>query len=166
MNPQNFTHKSQEALQHAAQIANQHGQPQIEPPHLFMALLEQHGGVVMSLFQKLDIKTDTVKAHTQKLIDTLPKQFGINPNSGFGQVMMGPTMMHILQGAVQESKKMGDTYISVEHMFLAYLTGNNPISAFLNEEGVTHNGVLEVLKNIRGNQKVDSPTPESKYQAL
>ena len=166
MSPQQFTHKSQEALQRAAQISSENGQPQVEPPHLFLSLLEQTEGVVLSVLRKLNVNLPALEAEVQALIDVLPKQFGTPPGSGFGQILMGQAMMFVLQYAQEESKKMGDDYISVEHLLLAFLRGRNPISDLLSKLGVDYEVVLKVLVQVRGNQRVDSPEPESKYQAL
>src|SRR3989344_865299 len=166
MNPQNFTHKSQEAIQNAAQIANTNGQQQIEPPHLFKALLEQEEGVVLSVLKKLNVNLKQLNDEIDKLINHFPKHPGQIKNTGFGQVLMGQTMMYILQNASQESQKMGDEYISVEHLLLSFLTNKNPISNALSVQSVQYDDVLKILVTVRGTQKVDSPTPESKYQAL
>lgn len=166
MNPQNFTHKSQEALQRAAAISSENGQPHVEPPHLFQALLEQEDGVVVSVFKKMNISIDNLKKEIQNLIDILPKQFGAMSPGGFGQILMGQAMMYILQHAQEESKKMGDEYISVEHILLAFLKNKNPISEYLSRQEASYDAVLRMLVQVRGNQKVDSPEPESKYQAL
>lgn len=166
MNPQQFTHRSQEALQRAGQISSENGQPQVEPPHLFLALLEQDEGVIVSVLKKLNVQIFTLTTSIQAMIDTLPKQFGNVSGSGFGQILMGQAMMFILQYAQEESKKMGDDYISVEHVLLGFLRGRNPISDLLMRMGVDYDTVLKVLVQVRGNQRVDSPEPESKYQAL
>ena len=166
MNPQNFTHKSQEALQVASQIANEHGQPQVEPPHLFSSLLGQEGGVVISILKKLNANIPEIKTSIQTFIDGIPKQFGQTTGGAPGQILMGPAMMYILQQAAQEAQKMSDEYISVEHLLLAFLTNKNPISSALGAQGVHYDEVLKVLATIRGTQRVDSPEPESKYQAL
>ena len=164
MMPQNFTHKSQEAIQNAQVIANQHGQQQIDPPHLFLALLEQEEGVVVSIFKKLNAPVTEMVSQVQGLIDRLPK----SPvaTQSLGQVTLSQATLYILQNANNEAQKMKDEFISVEHLFLAYLTSKNPISDFLNTYGVTYHEVLKVLQSIRGNQRVDSQEPESKYQAL
>ncbi len=165
MNPQNFTHKSQEALQRASGIANENGQPQVEPPHLFLSLLEQTEGVVVSVLKKLNANIPEIQQNIQAMISALPKQTG-GMQGGLGQILMGQAMMYILQQAQSEAVKMSDEYISVEHLLLAYLTTNNPISNLLSRQGVHYDEVLKVLVTIRGNQRVDSPEPESKYQAL
>src|SRR3989339_2142901 len=166
MNPQNFTQKSQEAIQNASQIANDNGQQQIEPPHLFMALLGQEEGVVVSILKKLNVNLKQLSDEITSLISKLPKHQGSMQAAGLGQVLMGQAMMYIMQNAFQESQKMGDDYISVEHLLLSFLTNKNPISNLLSAQGVQYSDVLKILATVRGTQKVDSPTPESKYQAL
>ena len=164
MIPQNFTNKSQEIIQNAAKIAYDNGQGQIEPPHLFFALLEDTEGVVVSVLRKFNANVIALKAGTQSLIDKLPK--GMTPGGGVGQILLGQAMLYIFQTAVGEAKKMGDEYISVEHLFLAFLVGQNPIHELLATSGVSYDESLKILAGIRGTQKVDSPEPESKYNVL
>ena len=166
MNPQNFTHKSQEALQNASQIAHENGQPQVEPPHLFASLLSQEEGVVVSVLKKLNVNLTQLREEAQILIDKLPKQFGAEQPGGLGQILMGQAMIYILQNAGNEAKKMGDEYISVEHLLLSFLTNKNPVSDALSKQGAQYNDILKTLVQVRGTQKVDSPEPESRYQAL
>ncbi len=164
MMPQNFTNKSQEAIQNAQGIAHENGQQQIDPPHLFLALINEDEGVVVSIFKKLNASVDVIKEFLQTLIDRIPKQ----PISaqGIGQVTLSQATLYILQNANNEAQKMKDEFISVEHLLLGFLTNKNPISDFLTQQGVTYHDILKVLQSIRGNQRVDSPEPESKYQAL
>ncbi|MBU2542105.1 ATP-dependent chaperone ClpB [Patescibacteria group bacterium] len=162
----NFTNKTQEALQRASQIANENGQPQVEPPHLFFALLEQEEGIVISVLKKLKVNLKELRDNVQAMINSLPKQTGNVPQSAMGQILMGQAMMYILQNAGNESKKMGDEFISVEHLLLAFLTNKNPISDAMSSQKVQYDDVLKVLATVRGTQRVDSPTPEAKFQAL
>lgn len=166
MIPQNFTNKAQEALQNAARIATENGQPQVEPQHLFYSLLEDGEGIVVSVLRKLNANLNVLGGKIQELIDRLPKQMGNFPTGGQGQIMLGQSMMHVLQNAGQEAKKMGDEYISVEHLLLAFLTSKNPINEILGQVQVNYENVLKILADIRGSQKVDSLEPESKYNAL
>lgn len=166
MIPQNFTNKSQEIIQNAARIAYENGQSQIEPPHLFFALLEDTEGVVVSILHKFNAPIINFKAGAQSLIDKLQKQPGAMPAGGTGQILLSQAMVYIFQTAVAEAKKMGDEYISVEHLFLSFLVGANPVSDMLRVHGITYDETLKVLASIRGTQKVDSPEPESKYNAL
>ncbi|MSU75550.1 MAG: ATP-dependent chaperone ClpB [Candidatus Magasanikbacteria bacterium] len=165
MFPQNFTNKSQEAIQTAARLAHEHGQPQVEPPHLFLAFLEDQEGLVTGILQKLNVSLDTLRVQLTKWIHELPTPSGVGA-APQGQIMLGPSMLGVFQNAANEAKKMGDDYISVEHLLLAFLSDRNPLGVWLAQMGVTYETVLKTLAGIRGNQKVDSPEPESKYNAL
>lgn len=165
MIPQNFTNKSQEAIQNAARIANESGQEHVEPPHLFLAFLKDEEGVVNAIFKKCAVNIVELQRAVENMISRLPKEETMFPGVT-GQVMLGQAMLHIFDHAGKEAKKMGDEYISVEHLLLAYLVGRNPISDLLNVHGVTYDIVLKILASIRGSQKVDSPEPESKYNVL
>ncbi|PLX28529.1 ATP-dependent chaperone ClpB [Candidatus Parcubacteria bacterium] len=164
--PQNFTQKSQEAIQTAQGLAHENGQPQIEPPHLFLSLLNQEEGVVISIFKKLSANIEELREDVQNMINELPKQQAQVPAGGMGQVMLGQAMLYILQNADKEAKKMKDDFISVEHLLLSFMTNKNPVSDALSRQEVQYDDILNVLKTIRGTQRVDSPTPESTYQAL
>ncbi|MCX6782186.1 MAG: ATP-dependent chaperone ClpB [Candidatus Magasanikbacteria bacterium] len=167
LNPQNFTQKSQEAIQIASQIAQENNQPQVEPPHLFLALLQDEESVVVSVLRKMKCDLPAVLAEAQAIVGNLPKQFGGSPIVGNGQIMLSQPAMNVMQNAFAESKKMGDEYISVEHLFLAFLSNKNPISDILSKNHkISYDEVLKSLASIRGTQKVDSPNPEIKYNAL
>ncbi|OGH64527.1 MAG: ATP-dependent chaperone ClpB [Candidatus Magasanikbacteria bacterium RIFCSPHIGHO2_01_FULL_41_23] len=166
MPPQNFTHKSQEAIQSAQEIATENGQQQVEPPHLFLALLQQDEGVVLSVLKKLNVNTVQLNEELQRMIDFLPKMGTALMPRVMGQVLLGQATMYILQSADNEARKIHDEYISVEHILLAYLANKNPISDALSRQAVHYADVLKALAAIRGTQRVDSPEPESKYQAL
>jgi ATP-dependent Clp protease ATP-binding subunit ClpB len=164
MLPPNFTNRSQQILQAAARIADENGQPHVEPPHLFMAFLDDTEGIVNSILQKMNASPIQIKGEIQLLINQLPKQAGATGT--LGQIMLSQASVYVIQVASQEAQKMGDQYVSVEHLFLAFLMGKNPISDILGRFGITAEAVLKTLVTIRGTQKVDSPEPESKYNAL
>ncbi|MFA5127572.1 MAG: ATP-dependent chaperone ClpB [Patescibacteria group bacterium] len=167
VNPQQFTQKSQEILQIAFQLAVENGQPQVEPPHIFLALLQDEENIVVSVLHKLKVNLPAILNDAQTLVSQLPKQFGSSNMSSNGQVMISPAAMHVLQSAFNESKKMGDEYISAEHIFLALFATKNPISEILvRNHKINNEEALKALASIRGNQKVDSPNPEAKYNAL
>ncbi len=167
INPQQFTQKSQEALQIASQIAAENGQPQVDPPHVFLALLQDEENIVVSVMHKMKVVLPDMLKEAQMLVHQLPKQFGGSPLSQQGQIMLNQATMFLLQSAQAESKKMGDDYISIEHIFLAFLSTRNPVSDILARNfKITYDEVLKILSTIRGSQKVDSPTPEAKYNAL
>ena len=167
VNPQQFTQKSQEILQIASQLAMENGQPQVEPPHIFLALLQDEENIVVSVLHKLKASLPAILSDAQALVTQLPKQFGANNMPGNGQIMLSPAAMHVLQSAFNESKKMGDEYVSIEHLFLAFFATKNPISEILvRNHKINNEETLKALASIRGTQKVDSPNPEAKYNAL
>ncbi len=166
MFPNNFTTKSQEIIQISAQIATQNGHGQVDPPHLILAMLQDEEGVTASVLCKMNISVSQIHAEMEKLLNKIPKNPGASPLLQNGQLMLSPATVFVLQNSGEIAKKMGDDYISVEHLFLSLLSGKNPISEILSIYKINYDEVLKVLASIRGNQKVDSPEPESKYDAL
>lgn len=166
MFPNNFTTKSQEIIQISAQIATQNGHGQVEPPHLILAMLQDEEGVTASILRKMNVSVSQIHAEMEKLLNKIPKNPGASPLLQNGQLMLSPATVFVLQNSGEIAKKMGDDYISVEHLFLSLLSGKNPISEILSIYKINYDEVLKVLASIRGNQKVDSPEPESKYDAL
>lgn len=113
MTPQNFTNKSQEAIQAASRLAHENGQPQIEPLHLFLAFLHDREGTVSSIIKKLNGNTAHLETAVQNHINQLPKQGQIMDEGNVGQIMLSQHTLHLFQTAAMEAKKMGDEYISI-----------------------------------------------------
>ena len=166
MIPQNFTNKSQEIIQLSNRIAHENGQPQVEPSHLFLAFLRDKENTVNSILLKLNVNLNHLSNAIQTQINQLPKHGNTMDEPALGQIMLSQSMLFIFQSAQLEAKKMNDDYISIEHLFLAFLLGKNPISDIIFPLGVTYESVLKILAGIRGTQKVDSPDPEGKYNIL
>ena len=166
MSTNNFTKKTQEALENAAQLAHSHHLPQVEPPHIFAAIVNDDGGVVSAVLQKLNIDINSVRKFAMSLVTGMPRADGPIPMLNMHQIMLGQNAMNILNLAGVEAQKMGDEYMSVEHLLLAFLVNKNPVSEYLIKLGASYDETLKVLATVRGTQKVDSPEPESKYQAL
>ncbi|MBI5230141.1 MAG: ATP-dependent chaperone ClpB [Candidatus Magasanikbacteria bacterium] len=166
MNPNQFTLKSQEAIQQAHRISSEYGQPQLEVPHLMLALLEQQDGVVVSVFKKLRVDISALTHAIEQVALTLPKHAGFDAGGGLGQIYLSQELTKILSLAVEEAKKMKDDFVSTEHLLLGILQNKNQTQSALNDAGISYDEVLKVLVSIRGTQRVDSPEPESKYQAL
>ncbi|MBU0531765.1 MAG: ATP-dependent chaperone ClpB [Candidatus Uhrbacteria bacterium] len=167
MLPQNFTHKSQEAIQNAHNSAVENGQQAIEPIHLLNALLAQDEGVVTSIFEKLHIEIAKLRGEIDDILDALPKA-GLDAagaNGGIGQVYLSPQMARVFATANKIAKSFKDEYVSTEHLLLGLIADKN-VRRLLEKHGVLEDDVMLVLKQIRGNQKVDSPEPENRYQAL
>ncbi|MCC7522612.1 ATP-dependent chaperone ClpB [Candidatus Uhrbacteria bacterium] len=163
MLPQNFTTKSQEALQLAQQLALHNGQPALEPVHLLSALLEQEDGVVPAVLKKISIDVGAMKADVDDVLARLPKAAG---QGGVGQLYLAPEMAKILQAADKAAKQFKDAYISTEHLLIALAESKDVSAQILKNSGVNTDEILKALKDVRGSVKIDSPDPESAYQAL
>jgi ATP-dependent Clp protease ATP-binding subunit ClpB len=164
MIPQNFTTKSQEALQLAQQMALQNGQQSLEPVHLFVALLEQQEGVVPAILNKLSVKLPELRQDAKQLLNKLPRvttSFG-----GVANLYLTPELVQTLQLSDRIAKQFKDEYISTEHLLLALLESREEVASLLTRYEATNERILKALKEVRGNVKVDSPEPESAYQAL
>ncbi len=164
MLPNNFTSKSQEAIQSAQEIAHQNGQQGIEPIHLLLALLQQSEGIILSVLKKLNANLHGLVEDVHHELDLLKTNHRFEPSSG-GQVLLSQQLAVVLQMALKTSKDLGDSYISTEHLLLG-LYANKQIGRLFVARGIPKDQVLTALKSIRGNQKIDSPEPESKFQAL
>ena len=116
--PQNFTHKTQEAILFAQDLAREKGQQQIDALHLLLSLLSQEGSVVLTLLQRLGTDIEGLKRKTKAALDRIPVI--VAPQS-FGQFYLTQDMAKVLEEARKESMKMGDEFVSVEHLFLALL---------------------------------------------
>ncbi len=158
-----FTIKSQEAIQGAHNLAQNNGNPEIQPEHLTKAVLEQPEGVVVPVLQKMGVEPSAVLSQTNQLIEKLPKVSG----SGAGQIYPSQDFKKILDEAFKIASNMQDDYVSQEHLFMAILAlGSLAITKTLNQLGIKSDDFLKALTTIRGNQRVTDPYPEDKYQAL
>ena len=165
MLPHNFTNKSQEAIQQAHHVAVENGQPALEPIHLLSALLEQDDGVVSAILNKLTPEIAEIRSKIEKILDSLPKVSPQTEDGGVGQMYLTQDMAGALNEAGKKAKQFKDDFISTEHLLLGLLT-NRHIARLLDSYGIKEETVMRALKDIRGTQKVDSPEPESRYQAL
>ncbi|MGD9129732.1 MAG: ATP-dependent chaperone ClpB [Candidatus Woesebacteria bacterium] len=156
MNLNNFTTKSAEAIQGAMQLAGKLSHQALMPFHLLLVLLEQSGGLVPTLLQKLEKNPKTI---SQKVKDELSKLATI---SGPTQAYLSSELQKVFNQAETEASKLQDDYISTEHLFLALLT-DKQVNQLLD---LDKKQILNALKKIRGNQKVTDRDPEGKYQAL
>ena len=163
MLPNNFTLKSQEALQTANNLAVQGGQPALEPIHLVASLLSQDEGVVPAIVNKIVGNPSDLRAEVEKIIDALPKQKA--QGGGIGQIFLAPEMASVLSESATIAKQFKDDYISTEHLLLGLLKNKN-VARFLGKYKLNDESVLQALKDIRGTQRVDSQEPETKYQAI
>ncbi len=164
MLPNNFTSKAQEAIQLSQVIANDNGQQGVEAIHLLAALSSHEDGIVISILKKIDVNIDTLKNDVQAILSSIPKNNGFE-TGGFGQVLLSQQLAKVLQIAAKKAQEFGDDYISTEHLLLGLISDKN-IGRLLVRHKITTSSVMSALKDVRGNQKVDSANPESKFQAL
>ncbi len=163
MNFNKFTIKSQEAVQNAQEIASSYANQAIEPEHLLAALVQDAGGTVPPIVQKAGANLSYIKIKLNELIDRLPKVSG----GSLGQQGMSSTLGRVFERALKEAQDLKDEYVSTEHLLLGLVTNpESPAGRLLQDQGVTKEAVLQVLKEIRGSQRVTDQNPEDKYQAL
>jgi ATP-dependent Clp protease ATP-binding subunit ClpB len=163
MNLQKYTEKAQEAVLAAQSLATEHNNTQIEPEHLLLALLEQDGGVVPAILQKLNVPIAPLIQQTQSEIDRLARLSG-----GPAEPRVSARLNAVANKAETEAKNIKDDFVSTEHLLLALIDegGRAPAAQVLKAAGVTRDRVLQVLSQIRGNQRVTSQNPEATYAAL
>jgi ATP-dependent Clp protease ATP-binding subunit ClpB len=157
-----FTLKSQEAIQQASSLANEHGQPEVAPMHLLMALLEDKEGIIVPLLQKVGIPTEQMLASARHAIAGMPKVSGATSEPGLSNAMQ-----RVLNDASKEAQDFKDEYVSTEHLLLALAQlKKDPAQMLLASMGATRDAILQGLTSVRGNQRVTDQSPEGKYQAL
>ncbi len=156
-----FTEKAQEAIVAAQRETEEQNVSQFEPVALLVALLEQSDGLVPQILTKLGTDPRTLLAAATSEFNGLPKL------SYAAQPVVSNSLRKVLQKAEDEAKRMGDEYVSAEHLLLGILeTIDSGAARLLNRNGVTKDRVYEALSQIRGGQRVTDPNPEDKYQAL
>lgn len=157
-----FTIKAQEAIQTASEIASGYSNQQIEPEHLFAALIQNNESVAVSLIKKIGLNIDSIKVKISGLIEKLPKVSSATTSNQF----MSTNLQKVLDEAVKLAGQMRDEYVSVEHILIAIVENKNDLGKYLKEQGLNRESVLTALKEIRGGQRVTSQEPEETYQSL
>ncbi|OGL70493.1 ATP-dependent chaperone ClpB [Candidatus Uhrbacteria bacterium RIFCSPHIGHO2_02_FULL_47_44] len=164
MMPNNFTLKSQEALQRAHNIAIENGQPALEPIHVLVSLLTQEDGIIPTIVDKITTQESNLRHELDHILETLPKSPAPQAG-GVGQMYLSQQMAEVLSMAHKKAKEFKDDFISTEHLLLALLT-NKPVESLLAQYEITEESVMRALKDIRGAQRVDTAEPEARYQTL
>jgi ATP-dependent Clp protease ATP-binding subunit ClpB len=154
-----FTVKAQEALTSAQTGAEKADHPEVTPEHLLKALLEQEGGVVPAALGKLGVNAGSVGAEIEKTLASLPRTQGAATH-------VSPKLDAVLKQALREAQVLKDEYVSTEHLLLALVDGKTPAGEALKRAGATRDGLLGVLREIRGNQRASDPHAEDRYQSL
>jgi ATP-dependent Clp protease ATP-binding subunit ClpB len=166
VNPERLTERSQEALHDAQTKAMRFGHTESDGEHLLFALLDQAEGLVPRLLTQLDVDVAALRADLEAELARRPKVTG--PGAAPGQVFMTQRLSKLLDAAEQESKRLKDEYVSVEHLVIALLGEGTSTGAglVLARHGITRDRFLRALTQIRGNQRVTSAMPEVTYEAL
>ncbi len=165
MNMNQFTQKSLAAIQEAQGIAQEHGNPQIEQPHLLLALVSDNEGFIPQLLTAMGMTVPSFEAAVKAEVEKLPKVSGSGREAD--KVYVSQDVDKALRGAEQEAQGMKDEYISVEHIFLGLLgSANSALKELFRTYRVTKEGVMQALASVRGNQRVTSDNPEETYNAL
>ena len=160
MNISKFTQKSIETIQNTEKIANQYGNQEIDQEHLIYALINLEDSLILKLIEKMEIQPEHFKNRIEQAIEKRTKVQG-------GNMYMSQALNDVLINAEDEAKRMGDEYVSVEHLFLMLIKKpNKEVKEIFREYGITRERFLGVLEQIRGNVRVTSDNPEGTYDAL
>ncbi|MDQ0867101.1 ATP-dependent chaperone ClpB [Arthrobacter globiformis] len=157
-----FTTKSQEALSAAAMNASTAGNPQVEPAHLLKALMDQREGVAVVLLRATGADPDAVSVQASTAIKALPATSG----SSVQQAQLSRPSLQAIQNAQNEADKLGDSFVSTEHLLLGLSAGSDGVGRLLRDAGASHEALAAALPGVRGDRKVNSPDPENTFQAL
>ncbi len=162
----NFTIKSQEAMQSAQSKAIRFGHQEVDSEHLFLALLEDTDGLIPRLLKRMEVPVDSLRTRLEKELGKKPGVSG--PGAESGQVYATQGLNRLLLKAADEAKNLKDEYVSVEHILAAFIEegAKTPSGKILQEFNVTKDLLFKTLASIRGNQRVVTPSPEDTYEAL
>jgi len=162
INPNKFTEKAREALATAIDLAQRANNPQVEPEHLLVSLIEQREGIVPELLRKMKVDPAVVGRTARELLSKLPQAYG------GAQPGISPRLNLVGEQAQGEADRLKDDFVSTEHLFIAIADegGRSPSAQLLKQHGITRDQILENLKSVRGSQRVTTENPESTYQAL
>ena len=161
MNTQKYTQKTLEALRSAQTMAQERQNQYLTPEHLLLALLEQDGGLVGSLFQRMGVDCGGLETELKGMIDQLPRVSG-----GSGEVYASPGTGKVITVAERTAEKLHDEYVSVEHLMLGiFAEGGTQLKQLLQDHGITRSRFTEELSKVKANP-VTSDNPEDTYDAL
>ena len=162
-----FTNRSQEVIINAQIIASDSGQRYIEGLHLLLALLQQSESLVRVVLDKLKIDSELIEGHAFNEIKKLPRVKTNNTNFESVQSVQGTgEVAAIFDRSKKEADRMADEFISTEHIFLALIGVRGPAQNVLLNFKIEYQKVLEILKELRGSQRITDPEPESKFRTL
>jgi ATP-dependent Clp protease ATP-binding subunit ClpB len=161
-----LTQKSQEALHDAQTKALRFGHTEVDGEHLLLALLDQSEGLIGPLLARAGADPDRLREDLEAELGRRPRVSG--PGAAPGQVFVTQRLSRLIESASREARRLKDEYVSVEHLVIALLDEGSSSAAgrLLQQQGLTRNGFLSALTEVRGHQRVTSATPEGTYEAL
>ena len=160
MNISKFTQKSIQSVQDCEKLAYDYGHQELVPEHLLYSLMSMEDSLIAKLFEKMEIVPEVFLAQLTGLLNKRPKVSG-------GQVYVGNDLNKVLIYAEDEAKQMGDAYVSVEHLFLSLLKhAGRELKELFKTFRIDRERFLQVLSEVRGNQRVTSDNPEATYDTL
>ncbi|MDQ7027063.1 MAG: AAA family ATPase [Anaerolineae bacterium] len=162
-----FTERAQDAAARAYEILQRYGHNQVDTEHILLSLLEQSDGVIPQVLERLGADVSMMRSRVDDVLRRSPRTAAIYGAGGQNQVFITPRVKRIIDLANEEASRLKDDYISTEHMFLAILNERNTASSkILADYNVTRERVMDVVKDIRGGQRVTDPQAENRYQTL
>ncbi len=165
MDPSRFTEKMQEALQAAQAEAIRRSHQQLDVEQLLGALLRQENGLAGAVLAKAGVSADLLAKRLEEELERVPRVTGPT-GAPPDQIYASGRLSRVLTKAEDEAKQLTDEYVSVEHVLLAITDDQGPSGRLLAQMGVTRDRLLAALRDVRGGQRITSPTPEATYQAL
>jgi ATP-dependent Clp protease ATP-binding subunit ClpB len=159
MNFNNFTIKSQEAIQEAVDIVQSKGQQAVETPHLLKGILMKGEDVVQYLFGKMGVNMSILNAVIDRMIESYPRVSG-------GEPYLSRETNAVLQKAIDISSKAGDQFVALESILMALVVENNSVKKALNDAGVNEKSLSEAINELRKGSKVNSASAEDTYNSL
>ncbi|MFZ3151775.1 MAG: AAA family ATPase [Anaerolineaceae bacterium] len=160
-----FSERAQDAATRAAEIIQRYGHNQIDSEHILLALIEQPEGMVTQIMEALKVDEGAIAERLDQILRTTPKAniFG-GPS---GQIFLTPRVKMVVDVAKNEANKLGDEYISTEHLFLAILAEKNTqLSRLLEEYGLNRQNVMDAILDLRGGKKSPDAKSETRYKTL
>ena len=161
-----FTERAREAAQRAAELIQNYGHNQMDTEHILLALIQQPGGTIIEIIEKLNANPDALVERLDSTLRNTPKVtiFGVG---GAGQIFITPRVKRLIDLANEEANRLKDEYVSTEHIFLAILAERNtPASRILESAGLTRERVYTAIQDLRGGQRITDPAAESRYRML
>ncbi len=164
MNAERMTERVADALNAAYSRALSEHNTQTTPEHMLAALLAQERGIAPDVVKAAGAEPAQLERRVDEAIAKLPRLVGANAESA--QVTLAPELARVMTAAEKEAQSLGDDYVSVEHVLLSMAQAGGAIGKLMRDAGLTHDKLLQALRQVRGNQRVTTRDPEGTYKAL